>query len=204
MLTSGLWPWWAGALGLAAVALGHYLLVGRFLGVSGAWARVTAWRAEREAEKAEAMLGNDPGALLAALEAATADAFGSEGGAPEPAPAEVPAPAALRRVPVSAHAVFLGMLVVGGSVGAVTSGGVALQSSLGPTFESLFGTGAPAMAVLLLGGVLVGFGTRLGGGCTSGHGLSGCGLLRPASLVATASFFGTAVAVSLLLAGALR
>lgn len=49
------------------------------------------------------------------------------------------------------------------------------------------------------GGILVGFGTRLAGGCSSGHGLSGCGRLRPVSLVATAVFFGTAVAVSFLL-----
>ncbi len=55
------------------------------------------------------------------------------------------------------------------------------------------------ICVLFVGGVLVGFGTRLAGGCSSGHGLSGCGRLRPVSMVATAIFFGTAVVVSFLL-----
>jgi uncharacterized membrane protein YedE/YeeE len=54
-------------------------------------------------------------------------------------------------------------------------------------------------AVLFVGGILVGFGTRLAGGCSSGHGLSGCGRLQPVSIVATAVFFGTAVLVSFLL-----
>jgi uncharacterized membrane protein YedE/YeeE len=38
---------------------------------------------------------------------------------------------------------------------------------------------------MLGGGFLVGFGTRLGGGCTSGHGVCGLGRLSPRSLVAT-------------------
>jgi uncharacterized membrane protein YedE/YeeE len=55
------------------------------------------------------------------------------------------------------------------------------------------------IGVLFIGGVLVGFGTRLAGGCSSGHGLSGCGRLQPVSIVATAVFFGTAALVSFLL-----
>jgi uncharacterized protein len=205
---TGLWPWWAGALGLAAVALLHYLLLGRFLGVSGVWARVLGWREERQAEEAEAMLPDDPAALMAALDAATLEAFGpSDASPPDEPPAAGPPsaepPTSLRRTPVTAHALFLVMLVVGGLLGASTSGGASARATLGPTFEALFGTGPAAWAVLLFGGVLVGFGTRLGGGCTSGHGLSGCGLFRPASLVGTAAFFGTAVVVSLLLAGVL-
>ena len=42
--------------------------------------------------------------------------------------------------------------------------------------------------MLILGGVLVGFGTRMGSGCTSGHGICGLGRLSPRSLVATLSF----------------
>lgn len=51
-----------------------------------------------------------------------------------------------------------------------------------------------AMPVVVLGGLLVGFGTRLGGGCTSGHGVCGVGRLAPRSLVASAIFFTCAVA----------
>ena len=45
-------------------------------------------------------------------------------------------------------------------------------------------------AVLVLAGLLVGYGTRLGGGCTSGHGVCGVSRLSPRSLMATATFIG--------------
>ena len=43
-------------------------------------------------------------------------------------------------------------------------------------------------ATLIVGGLLVGFGTRLGNGCTSGHGVCGLARLSPRSLAATATF----------------
>ena len=43
-------------------------------------------------------------------------------------------------------------------------------------------------------GLLVGFGTALGGGCTSGHGVCGTARLSPRSLVATATFMATGFA----------
>lgn len=46
---------------------------------------------------------------------------------------------------------------------------------------------APA-AVLAIAGLLVGFGTRLGSGCTSGHGVCGLARLSPRSLAATGVF----------------
>jgi uncharacterized protein len=46
---------------------------------------------------------------------------------------------------------------------------------------------------VLIGGLLVGFGTRMGSGCTSGHGLCGLALLSWRSVVATAVFFGVAM-----------
>jgi hypothetical protein len=42
--------------------------------------------------------------------------------------------------------------------------------------------------------VLVGFGTRIGGGCTSGHGVCGISRWSRASLVATATFMATGAA----------
>jgi uncharacterized protein len=53
--------------------------------------------------------------------------------------------------------------------------------------------------ILVVAGVLIGFGAKTAGGCTSGNGLSGNAMLSPASLVATATFFGTAIAVSFLI-----
>ena len=48
--------------------------------------------------------------------------------------------------------------------------------------------------VLLVAGVLVGFGTRVGGGCTSGHGVCGISRFSIASLVATATFVAVGAA----------
>ena len=48
--------------------------------------------------------------------------------------------------------------------------------------------------LLIAAGLLVGFGTRLGGGCTSGHGVCGLARLSPRSVAATAIFFATAAA----------
>lgn len=45
------------------------------------------------------------------------------------------------------------------------------------------------MLALFAGGILVGFGTRYAGGCTSGHSLTGLSNLRAVSLIATLSFF---------------
>ena len=45
------------------------------------------------------------------------------------------------------------------------------------------------LARLAFGGVLIGFGTRYAGGCTSGHTITGISNLNPASMVATAAFF---------------
>ncbi len=50
-------------------------------------------------------------------------------------------------------------------------------------------------AVIAIGGLLVGFGTRWAGGCTSGHGLCGIGRLSPRSIVATVIFMLTAIIV---------
>lgn len=46
----------------------------------------------------------------------------------------------------------------------------------------------PSLAVVVVAGVLVGFGTRLGSGCTSGHGVCGLARLSPRSLAATGVF----------------
>lgn len=65
----------------------------------------------------------------------------------------------------------------------------------------LLATAVPSLAVMTLqtplagmvvAGLIVGFGTRMGSGCTSGHGVCGIGRLSGRSLVATATFMGTA------------
>jgi alkanesulfonate monooxygenase SsuD/methylene tetrahydromethanopterin reductase-like flavin-dependent oxidoreductase (luciferase family) len=51
--------------------------------------------------------------------------------------------------------------------------------------------------VLLVAGVLLGYGSRWAGGCTSGHGLAGCPAGSPDSWAATVTFFAVAVVVTL-------
>jgi uncharacterized membrane protein YedE/YeeE len=85
---------------------------------------------------------------------------------------------------------FLAGLVVGGLV-------------LAAAHPSAFGTGLHRSPVLLVAaGVLTGFGARMGGGCTSGHGVCGIGRLSTRSFVATAAFI-VAGSLAVLLARAL-
>jgi uncharacterized membrane protein YedE/YeeE len=69
---------------------------------------------------------------------------------------------------------FLVGLVAAGVVATLVRGGAA--------------GGGQSTLPLVLAGALVGFGTRLGGGCTSGHGVCGLARLRKRSLVATLTF----------------
>lgn len=48
-------------------------------------------------------------------------------------------------------------------------------------------------AGLIFAGLLVGFGTRMGNGCTSGHGVCGIGRLSVRSITAVATFMATAI-----------
>ena len=51
----------------------------------------------------------------------------------------------------------------------------------------------PAPLWIAVSGLLIGFGTKIGNGCTSGHGVSGIARLSKRSLVAVAVFFGVAI-----------
>jgi uncharacterized membrane protein YedE/YeeE len=52
-----------------------------------------------------------------------------------------------------------------------------------------------SLPVVIAGGLLVGFGTRLGGGCTSGHGICGIARFSTRSLAATMLFMAAGIAV---------
>lgn len=79
------------------------------------------------------------------------------------------------------RAFFLGGLVIG-----ALAYGFAEPSSTAITISD-------SLPVLILGGLAVGFGTRMGGGCTSGHGVCGIARVSTRSLVATATFMGVAM-----------
>lgn len=76
-------------------------------------------------------------------------------------------------------AFIVGLLVAGG--GAALSWPEAFHSTLNRP-----------PALLAVAGLLVGFGTRLGNGCTSGHGVCGLSRLSARSLIAVMTFMGTA------------
>jgi uncharacterized membrane protein YedE/YeeE len=87
--------------------------------------------------------------------------------------------------------------VIGGATAfAVAAGGPDFHGYgwLTDTFHG--GARVAIPVVLLVAGVLIGWGAKAAGGCTSGNGLSGTALLSPASLAATATFFATAIVVS--------
>ena len=52
------------------------------------------------------------------------------------------------------------------------------------------------LPIMLLAGLIVGFGTVLGNGCTSGHGVCGIARLSPRSIIATAVFMTTGIATT--------
>ena len=83
---------------------------------------------------------------------------------------------------------FLAGLVGGGVLSALISGGWAPTWDLG-MFDQVIGLGpAGKLAWMFAGGLLIGFGTRLANGCTSGHGIFGLSNFELPSLVATVCF----------------
>lgn len=220
------WPYWVTAPALGAITVGYWILLRRPLGVSGIVARFSRIREEAAVDRGFAALEADRAQLEAAMLAMTAEAFGiapeedevsMEGSAAPPpststfdpsvAPADTPVfeqPRGRACAPTPTlreHAVFLVSLAAGGLLAALARGSFGTIPDMGPSFASLVSPGAGGLAALAVGGAFVGFGSALCGGCTAGHGLTGCARLMPGSLVSTAVFFATAVAVSFLIAG---
>lgn len=88
-------------------------------------------------------------------------------------------------------------IVGGGLLFAVVRGGAGVDG-YGWLTETFSGTGGglAIAAILLVSGVAIGYGAKTAGGCTSGNGLTGSSLLSPAALVATGTFFATAIVVA--------
>ena len=208
------WTWWMGALGLAFLTVGFWVATGNTLGVSSSWDRLVSFREGRKAQKAnEAMAKASASDIERAMMEATLAEFGDdlsddmheqmrqmESSQPTQRPDHS---SREQRAPFGAHVLFLIFMTLGGTLAAFTVGDLNIQHDMGEKFVSFFGNGVVSWIVLLVGGLLVGFGTRMGGGCTSGHGLSGCSRLQFGSLVGTAAFFGAAIGVSMLLAAML-
>jgi len=85
--------------------------------------------------------------------------------------------------------VFLAGLIGGGWLAALVFG--ALPAPASPAGASI--------VVAVIAGLLVGFGTRLGNGCTSGHGVCGLARLSPRSLASVLVFMAVGMATATLL-----
>lgn len=96
---------------------------------------------------------------------------------------------------------LIGGIALGSFAHAAAAGSLAPAGGYGWLADRL-STG-PQVAVLFGAGLLVGYGAKLAGGCTSGHGLTGVALGSRASMAAMAGIMGAAIGVSLLLEAAI-
>jgi uncharacterized membrane protein YedE/YeeE len=190
------WPFWLGGLVLAAVPLVHWLLLKKMFAVTGRYSSITDWLRGR-APATPAMSEDE---LVRALARETAAAFGEDAVAAIAHSTPLPMATPVTGPPqgIVTHLVFLLGVMLGGTASVwLAAGSPPRPHLLAGEFTRLFGDQPLVqLAVLLIGGTMVGFGTRMAGGCTSGHGLCGVSRLQPGSLLATACFFGMAIAVS--------
>ncbi|MDZ7266451.1 MAG: YeeE/YedE family protein [candidate division KSB1 bacterium] len=86
---------------------------------------------------------------------------------------------------------FLLGIPLGGLLAALTSPGeIVVSFAMGEMYDHVLPQALWAKAlVLTLGGVMIGYGARLAGGCTSGHAIAGIAMLNPPSVLASAGFF---------------
>jgi uncharacterized membrane protein YedE/YeeE len=94
---------------------------------------------------------------------------------------------------------FIAGLVIGGFLSAVFGGGWSPTWALG-IFDQAIGFGAAGkLAWMFVGGLFIGFGTRLAGGCTSGHGIFGNSNFELPSFVSTVSFMASGIVTTQLI-----
>lgn len=213
------WPGWVGGAVISAVVVTLLLTRNRQLGVSFCYAfaidRVNDWFESRKKKDAT----SHPTSAFPLPAAAfpvptnTSAAVTPDESAPNPEnPADFPMPGAFP-MPSGASAmpdesswptVFLVGILLGGIVSGVlarTFAHTPLTLNFDyPGFDALWNIGPLAKAAVLFGGgILVGFGTRMGGGCTSGHAIMGAPGLQKSSIIAMCVFMGVGVAVTFLL-----
>jgi uncharacterized protein len=91
---------------------------------------------------------------------------------------------------------FVVGLLLGGFVSAISSGGWRPTLALG-LFDEHIGFGpAGKLAWMFVGGLFIGFGTRLGNGCTSGHAIFGMSNLERSSILTTLAFMAGGIATT--------
>lgn len=95
--------------------------------------------------------------------------------------------------------VFLASLVAGAWLAAVLVPGLGVGSNVPAQLaEAPAGWGISTPLWLAFAGLLIGFGTKIGNGCTSGHGICGVARLSTRSFVAVGIFFSVAALTTML------
>lgn len=204
------WSWWEGALALGFFAIFFSLLTGKSLGVSGSWLSIARRKDDAILKASAKVLEGDQDQVKDDLMAMTMAEFGDDAlsGAPQrregeadAEPKSVAGPKSKQDfTPWTVHAIFLASMFLGSYIAVMTTTGeFTVSVELSALHAKIFENQGEAWLALLIGGMMVGFGTQMAGGCTSGHGISGCSQLVPASLLSTVVFFGSATALTFLM-----
>ncbi len=202
------WSWWIGALALGLFAVIFSLLTGKPLGVSGSWLSIARRKDDAVLKESAKVLEADEEQVKDDLMAMTLAEFGEDAleDIPQRREGEADANTAADKpkmkqefVPWTVHVVFLASMFFGSYLASLTVGDFSLSLQLSDIHSRIFENTGEAWIALLIGGMMVGFGTQMAGGCTSGHGLSGTAQLVPASMLSTFVFFGSASALTLLM-----
>jgi uncharacterized membrane protein YedE/YeeE len=93
---------------------------------------------------------------------------------------------------------YFGGIFVGGLIATLLGAGVDIRTGYDAMFQA--GWSKPVVGIVVfVAAIIMGYGARMAGGCTSGHGICGTAQRSPASWAATATFVGTAVIVTFIL-----
>lgn len=202
-MMNGYLTWWIGGIALGVFTIVFRMLTSRTLGVSGSWKKMIFWREESRQEKAANAIVANKDDAASALMAETLAEFGEDvlpaGQTSRSVETKQTSSVENNNVPWTAHVVFLLSMTLGGFLWAVLTGHFSIQFQLSPIHTQWTGGGLTTGFLLLMGGFMVGLGTQMAGGCSSGHGLSGCSNLSPTSFAATASYLLTAMVVSVII-----
>lgn len=201
------WSWWIGALALGLFAVVFSLLTGKPLGVSGSWLSIARRRDDKILKQSAATLAGNQDDVHDELMALTMAEFGDDvfnDDNPQrragEANADKNAPVLKQEfTPWTVHLVFLATMFLGSYLATISLGDFTISVELSSLHAKIFENRGEAWLALLFGGMMVGFGTQMAGGCTSGHGLSGTAQLIPASMFSTFVFFGSATALTFLM-----
>ena len=202
------WSWWIGGAALGLFAVVFSLLTGKPLGVSGSWLSIARRKDDAILKASAEVLDADPDQVKDDLMAMTMAEFGEDIVDDIPQRREGEADAVITDepklkqdfTPWTVHVLFLVTMFIGSYIAMITTvGDFAWSLELSPLHNKIFENDGEAWIALLFGGMMVGFGTQMAGGCTSGHGLSGSAQLIPASLLSTAIFFGSATLLTILM-----